>query len=122
MLTHIPFRTWCPHYARGKARATYHKSKDGERQMLVISIDYMYMETAESDEKGMPILVAKDSESGWITARVIPKKEKHAHAIKELGKMMDWMGHKRMAIKSDQEPAIMEVKVHEDGEARRSLK
>ena len=25
MLTHVPFRTWCPHCVRGKERAAYHK-------------------------------------------------------------------------------------------------
>ena len=110
MLTHIPFRTWCPHCIRGKARATYHKKGKSEKQIPIISLDYMYMETAESESRGMPILVAKGSESGWVTARVIPKKGKHVHAIKEMGKMLDWMGYKRAVIKTDQEPSIMEVK------------
>ena len=64
MLTHIPFRTWCPHCVRGKARATYHKKERAERQIPVISMDYMYMESAGSEDRGMPIMVAKDSESG----------------------------------------------------------
>ena len=95
---------------RGKARAAYHKGKCAEKHIPIISMDYMYMESAESEDRGMPIIVAKDSESSWIMARVIPKKGKRVQVIRELGKMIDWMGHKRLALKSDQEPAILEVK------------
>ena len=110
MLTHIPFRSWCPHCVRGKARAKYHKGVKGEKHVPVISADYMYMESKESEDKGMPILVVKDRDSGWISARVVPKKGKHVYAIKEMSKLIDWMGYRRIIIKTDQEPAIMDLK------------
>ena len=65
MLTHIPYRPWCPYCVRGKARAKYHKGVKDEKHVPVVSADYMYMETKESEEKGMPILVVKDRDSGW---------------------------------------------------------
>ena len=75
MLTHIPYRSWCPHCVRGKARASYHKQKDkGERHVPTVSMDYMYMESDKSEERGMPMLVFKDNDSGWTSARVVPKK------------------------------------------------
>ena len=75
MLTHIPCRSWCPLCVRGKARASYHKQKDkGERHVPTVSMDYMYMESDKSEERGMPMLVFKDNDSGWTSARVVPKK------------------------------------------------
>ena len=74
MLTHVPFRTWCPHCVRGKARAAYHKGKCADKQIPSIIMDYMYMESSEAEDRGMPIMVVKDSESGWTMARVVPKK------------------------------------------------
>ena len=51
MLTHIPFRDWCPHCVRGKSKATPHrKRKEGEdEEVPVISVDYMFMETEDKD-------------------------------------------------------------------------
>ena len=50
MMTHIPFRAWCPHCVRGKARAAYHKKdKRGERHVPIIGMDYMYMESEQTD-------------------------------------------------------------------------
>ena len=57
MLTHIPYRSWCPHCVRGKARAKYHKGAKNEDHIPVVSADYMYMESKESEDEGMPILV-----------------------------------------------------------------
>ena len=87
MLTHIPFRSWCPHCVRGKARAKYHKGVKDEKHVPMISADYLYMESKESEDKGMPILVVKDRHSGWISARVVPKKGKHVYAVKEMSKL-----------------------------------
>ena len=44
MNTHLPYRSWCPHCVRGKARGGMHvsvKDKDGN-EIPVISIDYMF--------------------------------------------------------------------------------
>ena len=110
MMTHIPYRTWCPHCVRGKARANYHKKSRDEKHIPTISMDYMFMESKEAEVKGMPIMVIKDHDSGWTAARVVPKKGKQSYAIKEVCKIIDWLGYRRVILKSDQEPAIMEVK------------
>ena len=111
MMTHIPFRSWCPHCVRGKAKAAYHNMKaKGPEDISVVSMDYMYMETAESDDRGMPILVTKDRTTGWTSARVVPKKGKHPYAVKGVMQDIEWMGYKKVILKSDQEPAILEVK------------
>ena len=56
MITHIPFRTWCPHSVRGKARAVYHKrNNSGEKHVPIIGMDYMYMKSEQTEERGMPI-------------------------------------------------------------------
>ena len=55
-------------------------------------MDYMYMESEQVEERGMPILVLKDEESGWTSSRVVPKRGKHAYAIKSVCKDIEWMG------------------------------
>ena len=59
---------------------------------------------------GMPILVGKEEKSGWFMAAVVPSKGKCAHAARKVGDMLDSMGYNRLVMKSDQEPAISELK------------
>ena len=112
MLTHLPFRSWCPQCVKGKSKSSAHKDKEGrENTVPVVSVDYMYMETGEDREaKGMPIMVVKDRESRWVAARVVPKKGRDPHAVRELGRIIGYLGYKRVILKSDQEPAIKDMK------------
>ena len=44
--THIPFRNWCPHCVKGRAKAGFHmkrKEEDEGTQVPVISFDCMYL-------------------------------------------------------------------------------
>ena len=94
--THLPFRDWCPHCIKGKAKTGYHFRQtrdDDDNQVPVISIDYAFLNDKEDktktigddeDEKGMPILVIKDRKSKTIRARVVPEKGAHSYAIYKL--------------------------------------
>ena len=77
----------------------------------VISIDYAYMKSAQVEEQaGHPILVTKCSSTKWISANVVPKKGAYPEGIRRLGEELDKLGHRRMTVKSDQEPAILSLK------------
>ena len=67
----------------------------------------MHDDQKEGEEKGMPILVAKDRKKKVIRARVIPQKGKHWYGIKIASGIVDSLGYKEVVLKSDQEPAIM---------------
>ena len=72
MVTHIPFREWCPHCVAGKSKIDPHlkRSRD-ERAIPKISLGYMYMTTGKQEEQmGMPILVGREEKSGWRMAAV----------------------------------------------------
>ena len=112
MITHIPYRSWCPYCVRGKSKASAHRRADKqEGQVPIVSIDYMYMEMkGEETERGMPILVMRDSESKWISSTVVPHKGRRGYAIKRLKKDLEALGHRKMKLRSDQEPAILVLK------------
>ena len=89
MATHLPFRSWCPHCIRGKSKGKPHnKSKEKIKEIPTVAVDYMYMRERQEkhEERGMPILVAKDLISdecgtGMIFARVVPKKGVNSYAL-----------------------------------------
>ena len=77
--------------------------------MATVSIDYMFMEDGRA-ELGMPILVMKDGEAGMIFANVVPQKGVEGYAVKRLSKDIDSLGHKKVILKRDNEPAIVALK------------
>ena len=47
MVLHIPFRAWCPHCVKGRAKAGPHKDSKAENSVPMIAMDYCYMKSAE---------------------------------------------------------------------------
>ena len=89
-IDHGVFRAWCPHCVKGKAQDYGHlKRKEKEdRQVPVVGVDYMFMHEKQSkeEERGMPILVMRDSELKLTWAHVVPSKGRHNYAIGRLRK------------------------------------
>ncbi len=88
------------------------KKVQNEGDVPTIGIDYTYMhsEQEKEEEKGMPIVVAKDNKTKMIMARVVPSKGLDNYAVKTVKKMMERMGHKKIILKSDNDPAIFALK------------
>ena len=118
MTTHLPYRSWCPHCVRGRARGKSHPKADSSGKTLpTIALDYMFMHSAQSEgeERGMPDLVARDIchenvGTGMLFARVVPSKGANAYAIKSLASFVASLGHSAFVLKSDSEPAILALK------------
>ena len=109
---HCPFRAWCEFCVRGKCNNDGHyKQPAAPDGNPVVSIDYAYMKSAQVEEQaGHPILVTKRSSTKRISANVVPKKGAYPEGIRRLGEELDKLGHRRMTVKSDQEPAILSLK------------
>ena len=77
-------------------------------------MDYAYMhpetEMEEDTDKGMPILVARDSRTKMVFARVVPRKGLDEYAVGAMKRIVEQLGYKRIIMKSDNEPAILLLK------------
>ena len=52
MITHLPFRSWCPHCIRGKSKGKPHKkSNQGNREIPTVALDYMFMFDAQNENE-----------------------------------------------------------------------
>ena len=90
-LDHGVFRSWCPHCVKGRAESYGHVKKvQNEGDVPTIGIDYMYMhsEQEKEEEKGMPIIVAKDNKTKMIMARVVPSKGLDSYAVETVKKRL----------------------------------
>ena len=81
MVLHLPFRAWCPHCVKGRAKAGPHRESRSEATVPTIAMDYCYMKSQEDNRnreereiRGMPIFVIKDTMTGYINANVVPRK------------------------------------------------
>jgi hypothetical protein len=86
-ITHLPFRSWCPHCVSGKARNRPHrKLKDKVHQVPNIVVDYCFLK-GEGDEESLIVQVARDEESSYLFAHAVPRKGlTHIHGAAELVK------------------------------------
>ena len=112
--THLPYRSWCPHCVRGKARRHHRRRMKRLRSKVpVISLDYMWMKGRKGDgeePKGNPILVmhCRDTKLTW--SRVVLRKGVDPYSMKVLSDMILFTGLKRVILKSDGESSIKAVK------------
>ena len=126
MRTHIPYKKWCPFCVKGKRVAEPHRvekeKEKEEKKGTTIGIDYMWQkgETHREKKEGkiineggsMPTIVmsfAGEESDKWVAAFVVPAKGPEDYAIDAVGKEIEQSGLTKMNIKSDQEPALVDL-------------
>ena len=121
--SHIPFRSWCPHCMRGKSKASGHRTSSGAREKPIISIDYAFLGVSKGTSREdrikleseavaaghTPTLVMFDSESRGIYAYAATRKGYDERLCRQVVNDLDNLGYKDVVLKSDQEPAIVNL-------------
>ena len=118
-VSHFPFRAWCEHCVRGKAKAMKHVRVDhSEEQVPVISVDYCFMNskddtviTEDTQSKHSPVLVVRDRWTRMVFAHVLPYKgvQKGPVGSKCLLNDLRKLGYPKMIVRYDPEPALQAV-------------
>ena len=90
-----------------------HRKVDAEtkqdEQIPTISVDYGFF--GQPEDKAhctLPVLIVRDRKSKGIWSHPVPAKGvTHPYPAKALMADLDFMGYKRVILKSDQEPSII---------------
>ena len=120
---HTPYRSWCEECVRGRATGEQHRATGGVRSMPVISMDYLFvtqgqilrrseLEGGDDDERFvLKVLVVKDSKTKAVFAHAVDKKGADAdgYAVSRIVEDIRWLGHTRIALKADNERAIVKL-------------
>ena len=107
-LTHLPYRSWCTTCVAARGYALPHFHKDETSEMPTISMDYFYM--GERDNPGCVCsLCIKEAKSKAVVAFTVPRKGRDEYSLQRVMQALSFMGHKRVIIKSDQEPAMISL-------------
>ena len=119
---HLPYRAWCPECVEGFGRErAHHAHGHGDRSIPLVSCDYMYLarkgvfskDELPEEEKSTAVcvLVAKCSATQCLFAHIVPQKgvDSDGYAVEQLKKDILWLGHAKVVIRSDNEPAILRM-------------
>lgn len=114
MITHHPYRSWCPWCVMGRGRNDAHRSHNSsaDNAVPVISFDFCYLdkigidgERLEGESTYNPVAVLKCSTTKALGAQGLPSKEVSAHLIQFVADTIDNWGHTKVVFKTDNEPA-----------------
>ena len=77
----------------------------------------------DEEEKGMPIIVLHDKETGIKRAMLVPRRGVHPYAVDRIKRDIEQLGHKELIFNSDQENGIKALKsaIQESTEVRTNM-
>ena len=113
IVSHLPFRSWCSAGVRGRGLSLGHrkvdtKTKEAE-QITTVSVDYGFFGQPEARARdALPVLIVRDRKSRGIWNHPVPSKGvTHPYPARALMVDLDFVGYRRVILKSDQEPSIV---------------
>ena len=108
---HIPFRSWCAHCGRGRAKSIGHVRQDKqEEQIPTINMDcgFLGAEGEGGSDHEHPVLVTTDRANGMKGSFPAPGKGSvHPSPAKIVCTFLNRLGYSRVNLKSDQEQSIV---------------
>ncbi|CAE7848057.1 RE1 [Symbiodinium necroappetens] len=115
-LTHLPPEPWCEHCIKGRAIDTAHRQVPLELKATNprVEVDYSFIKVdgtaAEMDESTEVILSAWDEATGMATAACLPSKNYDPDYVSRwLAEFVASLGHTRVVIRTDGEPAVQAI-------------
>ena len=88
VITHLPFRAWCPHCIRGRGlNAPHHRVPEEDKQggeVAYVSLDYGFMPSKVHDEQFGPVLVLRDRKTRMTGSILVPAKGVEEFAVRRV--------------------------------------
>ena len=108
-LTHVPYRSWCPHCVRGRGKEMDHKRRKGEDEQGIPEYHLDYCFPGDEDGQRLTVLVVVERHTKMKKSVVVPQKGSTGrYAARMVMDLIDECGDKNrpIIVKTDQEPAI----------------
>ena len=128
--THLPFRSWCLDCMLARSMGELHKRRQEGRTSTVpvVAMDYFFMTSSEvyltKEEAGyqtddavkeaseagkiVKCMIVKCTDTKAVVAFTVPQKgvDPDRYASTRIAKFIEWLGHTKVILKADGEPAI----------------
>lgn len=115
-ISHVPYRSWCPHCVRGKGRSLVHKNAvssadDAGRVRPRVSMDYFYLGKKDDVERSLPLLAILDETTQRVFSISMPSKGvEHQYCVAVVVKILKCLGHQHSVLKTDTEPSLVALR------------
>ena len=109
MTTHRPYRSWCKFCVMGRAVNSPHRRSDAQDDLEVshVSMDYGFLGEREAEDQVSPVLVIRERRLKMTWAMRVPRRGTDFPGLqKRAAKFIDQLGHNRVTLRRDDEPAI----------------
>ena len=113
---HAQSRAWCSSCLAGAGRDTAHVrvERSHEHAIPVLAADYCFMgerDDGDANPRCIPILVMQFDVGTWMHSHAVPNKgTRHPWGTRKLADAMVQSGFPEIISKTDNEPAVVEVK------------
>ena len=109
---HLPYRSWCRACVAGRGRSDQHNLIDQSTSTIATEAsDYAYLAEEGHEDRATPILVSRNDKTKWLSAETLPcKGTSHPHNVTVLAKIYESCGFQKLLAKSDNEPALLDLK------------
>ena len=107
-LTHLPYRSWCPHCVAGRRPNSHHRhsSSPDQRASPLLAADYCFIRDND-DAEPVTVLVARLYPSRALLATVVDSKGIDPVAVARLARFIRDSGYSKIIYKTDQEKPIV---------------
>ena len=118
MLTHSPYAAWCEACVSSKGKPDRHERDETrvrDREIPVLSFDFAFTGKSLGDDQDedegakLTTLVLHDSHSGSVGCIPLKGKNDSKHAVREMVKYLQYLGHGNICLMCDQEPSALAV-------------
>jgi hypothetical protein len=107
---HVPYRAWCMACVRGRGKNMEHQQMQADLEHLVDTISFDYYFQGQEDDATLSQLCIRDHNSKWTRCFVVPRKGSHPYVVDEVVRTLKQIGHSKFIFKSDNEPALLDLK------------
>ena len=106
-LTHVPFRSWCEHYVRGRGEGVRHEVGMEMPEQTEVHMDFFFVGDEDHNEK-FTVLAARERTTRMTMSAVAPSKGERQFLARRVHAFLKEIGADTgdSTLKSDQEPAM----------------
>ena len=106
-ITHMPYRSWCPHCVASRRPNSQHRSSssESERSDPLLVADYCFLRSSD-DTVLSTVLVARLYPSRAMLCTVVDAKGPEPNAVARLARFIRDSGYSKLVYRSDQEGTI----------------